>query len=114
MGLKMNDDIFKLYCEQNKMINNPEWANDDASKDFIADIKLSIALLDEKLPEYRERYRVMQSMQKSFTPEQVDFICYQIGEWYIEWKECIITDLEKGAHRLGYAKEQLKEMICGA
>lgn len=51
-------------------------------------------------------------MKKSpkFTQEQVDWICYQIGEWYLDWKTAIA---EPGVpHRLGYAKEKLKEMIC--
>lgn len=47
-----------------------------------------------------------------FTTEQMDWICYQIGDWYINWKECLI-DWNAKEHRLGYAKELLKEMICG-
>lgn len=43
-----------------------------------------------------------------FTPEQKDFICEQIGEWYFAWKNEF-----QGQHRLGYAKEMLKTMICG-
>lgn len=46
-----------------------------------------------------------------FTPEQVDYICYQIGEWYFKWKGNITPNHEQ--HRLGYAKEELKTMICG-
>ena len=46
-----------------------------------------------------------------FTDEQMDWICYQIGEWYIAWKHRLINFEEK-THRLGYAKEKLKEMIC--
>lgn len=48
-----------------------------------------------------------------FTQEQKDFICYQIGEWYLNWKHSLI-DWENKTHRLGYAKEKLKEMIVGA
>jgi hypothetical protein len=48
----------------------------------------------------------------SFTPQQEDFICYQIGEWYLRWK-ISIANFKEGTHRLGFAKEQLKEMICG-
>ncbi len=40
-----------------------------------------------------------------FTPEQVDFICYQIGEWYLKWKHNI-------GQNIGRAKEDLKVMIC--
>lgn len=49
------------------------------------------------------------SNRPRFTPEQVDYICYQIGDWYLKWK-CNITT---GQHRLGIAKEELKSMICG-
>jgi len=44
-----------------------------------------------------------------FTAEQIDYICYQIGDWYLKWKGNITT----GQHRLGIAKEELKVMICG-
>lgn len=45
-----------------------------------------------------------------FTVEQIDWLCYQIGEWYLEWKHKITV--EPGAqHRLGIAKEALKEML---
>lgn len=45
-----------------------------------------------------------------FTPEQVDWICYQIGEWYLDWKHMIV---DTGVcHRLGVAKESLKARIC--
>lgn len=44
-----------------------------------------------------------------FTPEQTDWICYQIGEWYLEWKHKIGGEHQ---HRLGYAKEILKIMCC--
>ena len=44
-----------------------------------------------------------------FTQEQKDFICYQIGDWYLKWK----GNITNGQHRLGIAKEELKVMICG-
>lgn len=109
----MIDAIFKMYCEQKRMINHPEWATDDPEKNLIADMKLAIAILDESNPDYKNRYDRLVAMQKSFTPEQVDFICYTIGDWYCAWKERIVVDLEDGTHRLGYAKEELKMMICG-
>lgn len=46
-----------------------------------------------------------------FTPEQVNWICYQIGEWYLEWRNALVPDGVN--HKLGYAKELLKEKICG-
>lgn len=49
---------------------------------------------------------------RKFTKQQVDFICYQIGEWYVQWKDQLV-DYETKTHRLGQAKEALKERICG-
>ena len=49
---------------------------------------------------------------KKFTKQQVDFICYQIGEWYVQWKNQLV-DYETRTHRLGFAKEELKTRICG-
>lgn len=49
---------------------------------------------------------------RKFTKQQVDFICYEIGEWYVQWKNQLV-DYEAKTHRLGYAKELLKERICG-
>lgn len=42
-----------------------------------------------------------------FTVEQVDWICYQIGEWYLDMKPLL-----EGQHNLGHMKERLKMMIC--
>jgi hypothetical protein len=50
---------------------------------------------------------------RDFTLQQADHICYQIGEWYLKWKNCIVDGLPQGQHRLGIAKEDLKMMICG-
>lgn len=44
----------------------------------------------------------------TFTPEQIDHICYQIGDWYLMMKPLL-----EGQHNLGYMKEKLKTMICG-
>lgn len=46
-----------------------------------------------------------------FTYKQQDHICYQIGEWYLHWKGQLTDPYVP--HRLGFAKEQLKIMICG-
>lgn len=54
----------------------------------------------------------MQQMKRpNFTREQEDWICYQIGEWYLEWRNCI-ADYKTCTHSLGYAKEKLKERLC--
>ena len=43
-----------------------------------------------------------------FTTQQIDHICYQIGEWYLKMKPLL-----EGTHNLGFMKEELKTMICG-
>lgn len=48
----------------------------------------------------------------NFTRSQVDYICFQIGDWYMEWKSKLVNYDER-THQLGVAKEQLKEKICG-
>lgn len=45
-----------------------------------------------------------------FTEEQRDWICYAIGEWYLAWKTNICPAGVE--HKLGYAKECLKNAIC--
>lgn len=44
-----------------------------------------------------------------FTRKQEDWICEVIGDWYLSWKKRIAP----GQHRLGFAKEELKGLICG-
>jgi hypothetical protein len=53
-------------------------------------------------------------MTVQFTVQQIDHICYQIGEWYIQWDKKMWVDNKPNQHWLGFAKEQLKEMICGS
>ena len=50
-------------------------------------------------------------MKPEFTQEQKDWICWQIGEWYIYWKDRLINYEDK-THKLGHAKELLKIAIC--
>ncbi len=62
----------------------------------------------------------MNNKMREFTYLQVDHICFQIGEWYLKWKDNLIekvfTNNETGeirvTHNLGRAKEDLKMMIC--
>jgi len=49
--------------------------------------------------------------EPEFTQEQKDWICYQIGEWYLYWKPRLI-DYKHQTHKLGYAKETLKAILC--
>lgn len=45
-----------------------------------------------------------------FTTEQEHWICYQIGQWYLDWKDKIVAGA--AFHNLGIAKEKLKIMLC--
>lgn len=47
----------------------------------------------------------------NFTQEQKNFICYQIGEWYLSVKDRLVN-YEDRTHKLGSAKELLKAMVC--
>lgn len=55
--------------------------------------------------------RIERMNNPSFTSEQIDFICSQIGHWYHDWKYKINSTGET-THRLGIAKEELKSRIC--
>jgi hypothetical protein len=52
-------------------------------------------------------------MTVGLTRQQIDHICYQIGEWYIQWEHKMWVDGKPNQHWLGFAKEELKTMICG-
>jgi hypothetical protein len=52
-------------------------------------------------------------MSLGFTTQQIDHICYQIGEWYLQWERKMWVDGKPNQHWLGVAKEQLKTLICG-
>lgn len=45
------------------------------------------------------------------TQEQQQLLCELIDAWYCDWSNRII-DWEDGTHRLGFAKEELKAVIC--
>lgn len=109
-------NLYTSYVATKKNIADLEAKRDsldDSTLNALADMKLSASILEEARPHYLDCYNRESKMQATFTKEQQDFICWQIGEWYIEWKERILVDLENGTHRLGFAKELLKEMICG-
>ena|ERR1700679_604531 len=52
-------------------------------------------------------------MAVGLTGKQIDHICYQIGEWYIQWKHKMWVDCKPNQDWLGFAKEELKQMIFG-
>ena len=44
-----------------------------------------------------------------FTKEQEYWLCYEIGEWYLDWKNECKDDC---CCYLGFARENLKQRIC--
>ncbi len=111
----MNDTVFKMYVDLKKLISKAEKSEIKGTqeREMVQEWKISTEFLEHSCADYLPRYERLVKNQESFTPEQIDFICYQIGDWYIEWKDRIVVDLKEGTHRLGYAKEQLKSIICG-
>lgn len=111
----MNYQVYQMYLEQKRLIARAEACTNEHGEEelsLLSDMKLSIAILEEADPEYLRRHKMEQEMYASFTPEQRDFICSQIGWWYLLWKGNMATG-EGTQHRLGVAKEGLKTMICG-
>jgi hypothetical protein len=111
----MNDRCFKVYVDLKNLISKAEKSEikDAEERQMVQEWKLSIEAFDQSSADYLLRYERLIKNQESFTPEQIDFICYQIGDWYMEWKDRIVLDIKEGTHRLGYAKEKLKTIICG-
>lgn len=106
----MNDALFEIYSDTKDIIKRIEsCCNEDHSmdKEYIHLIE-QIKSLECTVPGIKERYLRRKKIIESFTPEQIDHICYQIGEWYMMTKPLL-----EGQHLLGYAKEKLKTMICG-
>lgn len=67
-----------------------------------------IDMMDKSHPQIKDWYIRKKEMQKTFTTDQINFICEQIGDWYLMMKPLL-----EGQHNLGYMKEKLKIMICG-
>ena len=85
---------------------------DEQIDEMVKGWKEIIEIVDRSHPQIKERYMRNQEMQKSFTSDQINFICEQIGDWYLQHKDTLVN-YEQKTHRLGHAKELLKIMICG-
>lgn len=110
----MSNILYEWYVSTKKLIKEAETHKDDSkTQEMINEWQSALEAMESGCPGLKEQYERRAAIQRSFTPEQIDHICYIIGDWYIEWKDRIIVDLEKGTHKLGFAKEQLKTMICG-
>lgn len=104
---KNSRDLLARY-EREKEADDPHELDE-----IVLGWKKIISEIDEHHPQIKEWYEQNLAMKNSFTPEQIDFICYQIGDWYVEWQDKMWVDGKPNQHWLGRAKEQLKTMICG-
>lgn len=111
----MNDALYKIYYDLRNLIKKAQASEIPGAEErtLVGKCELAAESIENMDPNYKTRYERLVTNQQSLTPEQIDFICYQIGDWYLEWKDRLVIDLKKGTHRLGYAKEQLKTLICG-
>lgn len=111
----MSDALFQWYLATNKMIKEAYATPDNSEyiEAVVNDWVEAIKTMDFACPELKGRYERHIALQATFTPEQIDFICYQIGDWYCEWQHKMWVDGKPNQHWLGMAKEQLKTMICG-
>jgi hypothetical protein len=114
-GDKMNDALFNWYKATHKMINNAYASPDNSEyiEDVVNEWVQAIKTMDMACPDLKVRYERLIESQSTFTSDQINFICYQIGDWYIEWADKMWVDGKPNQHWLGLAKEQLKTMICG-
>ena len=112
----MIDPFYDMYKTARIMLERLENEHPTDALEHTLEIvacKETIGAVDASMPDIMHRYERNREIQTSFTTEQIDFICYQIGDWYLKWKNNIISNGEKVQHRLGFAKEELKSMICG-
>lgn len=110
----MTKYLYEYYrqTKQRLSIFEREKENDEIGE-IVEDWKEFIAAIEENHPDIVAQYEREKAIQDSFTPEQINFICWQIGDWYIAWEKKMWVDGKPNQHWLGLAKEQLKTMICG-
>lgn len=108
----MSKAIEDWYRATQKLIKGVSDHKTSETDEMIKEWEEALSTMEVACPGLKENYERRKAVQESFTPEQIDFICYQIGDWYIDWKDRMATGTGK-QHRLGIAKEHLKTMICG-
>ena len=111
----MNIQLEKWYEETARSMENmikSGLSDEEAAQQFAQMVEI-IASLEKSCPDIKARYEGRKKIQESFSPEQIDFICYQIGDWYLDWEKKMWVDEKPNQHWLGTGKEQLKTMICG-
>jgi hypothetical protein len=106
----MSDPIYQLYKHTKKMIEKADACceKDHSDEVLFKEWRDAIETFDSLGRGYARQYEREKALIASFTQEQIDHICYQIGEWYLAMKPLL-----EGQHNLGHMKEVLKTMICG-
>jgi|GEM_PF-2501194 hypothetical protein len=112
-ALTRSKNFHNLLMEGTTFVTKTEIVNAIEIVKAIDELTTAINIIETSFPDIKEYHEKQTKIQSSFTREQIDYICWQIGEWYIDWKTKIVSGCEEGQHRLGVAKEQLKTMICG-
>lgn len=114
----IHETIFDMYCRTKKLIDDaescPKGTHHTADMlEMLQGWRESNEVIETAYPDVKDMFRRRMEMINSFTCEQKDHICYQIGDWYIRWQDKMWVDGKPNQHWLGVAKEQLKTMICG-
>lgn len=105
----MSNEVYKLYKSIKQDIERYEAdENNRNPTPLVESWKEFIVMMDRSNTLLAGQYEREKALIATFTPEQIDHICYQIGEWYLSMKPLL-----EGQHNLGYMKERLKIMICG-
>ena len=81
-----------------RLIANEAWESFSSKELLKVHDKVQVAI---------DNHSEKDSNKPNLTQEQKDFICYQIGEWYLMMKPLL-----EGRHNLGHMKEKLKLMVC--
>lgn len=97
----MNDDLFhEISCEIADAQADEEEAVSEQHVHYDRGYIQALLWVQQRIIHHNKK--------AMFTQEQIDHICYQIGDWYLMMKPLL-----EGQHNLGYMKEKLKTMICG-
>lgn len=113
----MSQMIFDIYMKTKSLLLDIDHDQENLKDHDIRAIHElytnTLMAMEKKYPWIHELYESTRRMQESFTMEQADWICSQIGHWYLEWKDKMWIDGKPNQHWLGIGKEHLKMMICG-
>ncbi len=110
----MSAALLDWYKNTRRLIEQAKGREDHENvKELYKEWTEAIETMEIACPDLKRRYEQYKAIQESFTREQIDFICWQIGDWYIEWENKMWVDGKPNQHWLGVAKEQLKTMVCG-